>query len=125
MHAPLLSHISRYVSLNEEEEKLFLSAVQYKEVANKEFLLQSGQVCNGNYFVINGCFRMYLNTDYGTEQIIQFGIDNWWISDYTSLESKRPSDFFIQAVEKSSVILIEFIDVPRGFTLYLSSISDS
>lgn len=107
MYDPLLNHISRYVSLGEKEEKLLLSLVQYKEVTSKEFLLQAGQVCNGNYFVINGCFRMYLNTDYGTEQIIQFGINNWWISDYTSFDNKRPSEFFIQAVEKSSVILIE------------------
>lgn len=104
---PLLHHIRRYVPLSDDEASLLLDSIHFKIVNSKAFLLQAGQVCGGNYFIVNGCFRMYLNTDYGTEQIIQFGIDNWWIADYTSFEQQRPSDRFIQAVEKSSVIVME------------------
>ncbi|HEY3405016.1 MAG TPA: Crp/Fnr family transcriptional regulator [Ohtaekwangia sp.] len=107
MYTPLLNHIRKYISVDDEEEKLLLSLAQFREVRNKEFLLEAGQVCSANYFVCDGCFRMYLNTDYGTEQIIQFGINNWWISDYTSFESQRPSELFIQAVEKSSIVILE------------------
>ena len=90
-----------------QDEEWLSASIHFREVSNKEFLLQAGQVCTASYFIIEGCFRMYLNTDYGTEQIIQFGIDNWWISDYASLESQHPSHHFIQAVEKSSILVIE------------------
>jgi CRP-like cAMP-binding protein len=70
-------------------------------------ILAQGQICTANYFIVKGCFRMYLNTLDGTEQIIQFGIDNWWITDYTSLDSGKPSLFNIQALEKSSVVVVD------------------
>jgi CRP-like cAMP-binding protein len=50
---------------------------------------------------------MFYITDEGTEQMIQFGIDNWWLTDYMSLDNQRPSQFNIQAVENSEVILLE------------------
>ncbi len=107
MFAPLFHHLRRFVPLSSEEETLLSASIHFKEINNKEFLLQEGQVCNANYFIVKGCFRMYLNTNYGTEQIIQFGIDNWWIADYMSFESQKASDRFIQAVEKSTVIIVE------------------
>lgn len=60
-----------------------------------------------NYFVLSGCFRLYLITDTGSEQILQFGIPNWWICDYQSLENKAPSDYYIQAVENSEVAILD------------------
>jgi CRP-like cAMP-binding protein len=66
-----------------------------------------GQVCNACYFVVKGCLRMYTIPDNGTEQIVQFGIDNWWICDYTSFDSQKPSMFNIQAVEPSTLIYID------------------
>lgn len=49
---------------------------------------------------------MYVNTDQGTEQIIQFAIDNWWITDYMSLDHQQPSVFSLQAVEDSNIAII-------------------
>ena len=49
---------------------------------------------------------MYFIKDTGQEQIVQFGLDNWWITDYTSLESHQPSGYFIQAVENSEVVVL-------------------
>ncbi len=117
---PLLKHINRYVVLDPAEEERIRQHVQVSDIKNRELILVSGQVCKANYFVMKGCFRMYTNTDSGTEQIVQFGIDNWWITDYTSYDSQKPTSFNIQALESGTIAILErqaqdqlFIEVPK------------
>jgi CRP-like cAMP-binding protein len=80
---------------------------QYKTYPKKEFLLKEGQVCRSLHFVEKGCLRMYFMNSRMAEQITQFALENWWISDYFSFMDKKPSGYFIQAVEKSEVLSID------------------
>lgn len=93
--------------LTEEEQQVLLSGFRYQEVKRKEHLLRQGQICNGNYFVLKGCFRMYYVNENGIEQVVQFGIDNWWITDYDSFEKRIPSQYYIQAVEQSEIAILD------------------
>jgi len=120
MHTELLAHIKRFVSLTPEEEKIVKGYVHTQDVKYKELVLKSGQVCDAYYFVVKGVLRMYTLTDNGTEHIVQFAIDNWWMSDYTSFDTQKPSLFSIQALEPTTVIVIDkkvqeiiFQEVPK------------
>jgi CRP/FNR family transcriptional regulator, anaerobic regulatory protein len=103
----LLAHIQRYVSLSQEEQDVLCHYLKYKKIQKKELILKEGQVCIGNYFIIHGCLKLHTYKDKGTEQIIQFGIDNWWISDYMSLDAQKPSLFNIEAVEPTELVYLE------------------
>jgi len=107
MYAPLLDHIARYVTLTETESNLLLSYLKQQTIARKEYLVTEGQVCLANYFVLRGCLRTYLLNEKGGEQTIQFGIENWWLTDYASLDNHAPSQFFIQAIENTEVVVFE------------------
>ncbi len=107
MFSPLFQHFQKYISLTAEEEEIIKPYLQISTVANKEYILQQGQICQANYFIANGCIRKYFTTDQGTEQIIQFAIDNWWITDYTSMDFQQPSLYTIQAVEESVIIVLK------------------
>lgn len=50
---------------------------------------------------------MDFNKEKGTEQITQFAIENWWISDYTSLFTLSTSSFYIQAIEDCEIMILE------------------
>jgi CRP/FNR family transcriptional regulator, anaerobic regulatory protein len=106
-YTSFLNHIRRYITLSAEDEAFLLSRVYPLKVKSKQFIMEEGEVCIARYFVSKGCVRMYLNTDYGTDQVIQFAIDNWWMADYNSLEMQRPSVHYIQAVEPSELIVLE------------------
>ncbi|MFD2600465.1 Crp/Fnr family transcriptional regulator [Flavobacterium suzhouense] len=106
MFDAIVTHIKKHVSLTREETELLLASLELRELKKKEHLLEAGQICNENYFVADGCLRMYLTTDKGTEQVIQFAIENWWMTDYFSFKSNQPSNFYIQAIEKTTVIAI-------------------
>lgn len=120
MHTALLKHIHQYTPLNEVEEKAIVQTVKVLQLKKKTVILAPGENCKGNYFVVKGCLRMYFFDDKGVEQTTQFAIENWWIGDYTSLALKKTSDFYLQAIEDSTVILLEstveealFQEVPK------------
>jgi CRP-like cAMP-binding protein len=103
----LLQHINKFIRLSEEEKLLLPQFFQHKVLHKKEHLLKEGQVCTTNNFVAKGVLRLYYITETGTEQIIQFAIDNWWMTDYMSYESKHASGFNIQAVEASELLTLD------------------
>ena len=108
MYNSLLEHIRRFVSLTGEEEDILVNVLHHKKVRKKEFLLKEQQICPANHFVLKGCFRMYFIQENGVEQIIQFAIENWWITDYQSLDWQVPSRFYIQAIEPSEVAILDY-----------------
>jgi CRP/FNR family transcriptional regulator, anaerobic regulatory protein len=103
----LLDHIQKFVSLTEEEQEAVVSCFSVQTIPKKGHLFRQGQICTANYFILKGLFRMYYINDDGTEQILHFGIDKWWIADYDSLEKQVPSGFYLQALELSSVAVLK------------------
>lgn len=73
----------------------------------KEFLCTEGQICKSQYFVLEGCLRMYFTDEKGVEKTIQFAIEHWWLADYFSFQLQQASSFNIQAVERSTVYAID------------------
>jgi len=107
MPAGLATHIKKFVDLTEEEASILLTYTRPLEIKKKGFLLKEGQVCRANYFVEKGCLRLFFIDEKGTEQTVQFAIENWWVTDYTGFRSQAPSHFYIQAVENSKITVFE------------------
>jgi CRP/FNR family transcriptional regulator, anaerobic regulatory protein len=106
MYPELLSHIKRYVQLSAQEEQLLCDTVELIRLKKKQVLLEPGKLCRGNYFVLKGCLRQYFVNSKLNEQIIQFGLENWWIADQDSLLNRQPTTTCIQAIEESEVLLL-------------------
>lgn len=107
MHTALINHIQKYVQLDEKEVETILKYVKPLSLNNKEYLVNEGKICKSYYFVEKGCLRMFYNNDKGLEQIIQFAIEGWWITDYFSIINMKPSEYSIQAVESSDILSID------------------
>lgn len=108
MYAELLAHIARYVALTPAEAQLVGAYFSQQAVPRKAYLLEAGQPCAASYFVLQGCLRLYFITEKGAEQITQFALENWWLTDYSSLLSRQPSLFYIQAVEPTTVAVLDY-----------------
>lgn len=103
----LLEHIKNYISVDDKEISQLTTYFNESSIRKKEWLLEEGHICRHNHFVERGCLRMYFVNDKGTEQITQFAIENWWITDYMSFDRQTLSPFYIQAIEPSDVISID------------------
>lgn len=103
-----IAHIRRYVELCDDEVLKLEKYLQPMELKRREYLFREGEVCKYNYFVEKGCLRMFFNNDKMIEQTTQFAIENWWLSDYFSFARQSPSEYAIQAVEKSVIVAIDY-----------------
>lgn len=113
MHTALINHIERYVELDEKSIQSICEYFKPMSLKNKEYLLKEGQICKAHYFVEGGCLRMFYNNDKGLVQIIQFAIEDWWLSDYFSITSQQPSEYNIQAIETSKVLFIDHLSLDK------------
>jgi len=107
MHKNIIQHIRKFVDLSESELEVFNKYVETHQLKKKEFLIQERRVCKYLYYVEKGCLRMYFINNKGVEQITQFALDGWWISDYQSFINSTPSDYYIQTIEESSIVSID------------------
>ncbi|WET51049.1 Crp/Fnr family transcriptional regulator [Chryseobacterium indologenes] len=103
----ILNHISQYISLSESEKETLYSSIKYKKLKRRQYLLQEGQICTYDYFVISGCLRQYEVSRNGRENTVQFAFENWWISDWHSMIHSQPSVYNIEAMENSEVFMVE------------------
>jgi len=111
-----IAHIRRYVDISNDEVLILEKYLQPMELKRREFLLREGDVCSSNYFVEKGCLRMFFNNDKMVEQTTQFAIEDWWLSDYFSFARQTPSEYAIQAVEKSVVVAIDYQSQDKLFS---------
>ncbi len=103
----LRRQIEKRITLTDEEFARCTAFFVSRKVRKKQFLLQEGNVCTHIAFVTSGCLRAYTIDRKGEEHIIQFAIEDWWISDLHSFLSGSPATYNIDALEDSEVLLLE------------------
>jgi len=127
----LRTHINKRLQLTAEEFDHCAGFFKHRTIKKRQVLLQGGDVCRHLVFVNQGCLREYTIDYKGEEHIIQFAIEDWWISDLNSFLSGAPSTHHIDALQNSEVLLLDksarekmFTAVPkmeRFFRLLLES----
>jgi CRP-like cAMP-binding protein len=113
---PLIDYFEKHLPLNEDEKSIVEDVFKERRVKRRQFILQEGDVCVHNTFVVEGCFRTYYSDPNGKEHNLQFAIENWWTGDIQSFFSKEPSKLYIEAMENSVILQIKRED---QFKLYL------
>jgi len=103
----LRKHIEKRVELDDDEFAICARFFIPKKLRKKQFLLHEGEICKNIGFVNSGCLRQYTIDSKGTEHIIQFAIEDWWVSDLNSYLSGKPATENIDALEDSEVLLLE------------------
>lgn len=92
--------------LKEEAFDGFYSLLSEKQYGKKEWLLQAGSICKNQHFISEGLVRAYYTDDHGTERIVQFGIENWWVTDMDSFSNQKASAVHLQALEATTTLAI-------------------
>ena len=106
MYSQINSNISRYVTFDAEELEIFNALLDYKVVPRKTILLQEGEKCNFEAFVRKGCVRKYYIDTNGFEVILQFAIEDAWVSDISfSLYENKRSRVYIETLEDCELFL--------------------
>jgi CRP-like cAMP-binding protein len=106
MYEVLHSYISNKVKISPEEFEVVKSAFTPKRLKKKQYLLQEGDPCKYIAFVCEGALRLFSIDVKGQEHILQFALENWWITDRKSLNTGEPSMYNIDALEDTQMLVI-------------------
>ena len=103
----LYTYLSQRMQLTLQEFDLVRDLFIPRSMKKGELLLREGEVAKYGAFVCTGCLRSYVVDNKGKEHIVQFAPENWWLSDIDSMLHKKPSLYFMDAIEPTEVLLAE------------------
>ncbi|MEX6689424.1 Crp/Fnr family transcriptional regulator [Danxiaibacter flavus] len=102
----LIAHIEKFSSIPANKASLLEPFFEHKIYKKKELLLTEGQRCYEKFFIVKGCVHLFYLRQNGTEQTIDFALENWWTSDFTAFQQGAGAQFSIRAVENTEVLSI-------------------
>ncbi len=91
--------------LTDQELQMIKYVSVPKKLRRKQYLLQEGDIAKYQAFVCKGLLRMYGIRGDGSEHILGFAPENWWITDRESVTLGQPAKTNIDAIEDSELLL--------------------
>ena len=113
---PLLKYIEKHISLNQKEEDFLLSKITIRKYLKGQFVIQQGDVCNCECFVLSGCTKTFHMDEEGQEHILMFSIEDWWTSDMGSFITQTPADFNVQCLGNTELIVFSYEVIEALYT---------
>lgn len=110
MSIVLRKHIEQIVSLTEEEFSQVLRYFTPRKFKRYQFVVQQGQLVEHEFFILDGLVKAYYVSDDGKEHIIQFGMENWWVSDYLAFLKHEKATLNIDCIEETNLLCISLSD---------------
>ena len=94
-------------ALTPETLEALKSGITTKQVTKGEMLLKKGEKARKHYFVTAGLLRSYIVDEKGKEHIFMFASEGWMIGDIGSHIIDKEADLFIDAIENSTIEVLE------------------
>lgn len=107
----VLQHIRRRVPLTEEEGAFVATKCRKRTYLKGQYIVQEGDVCRFQTFVLYGKVRTFYLDDKGNEHIVAFGIEDWWVGDIASFSTQTPAEFNTECLENTIVAQLSYEDM--------------
>lgn len=105
---PLLKYISNYIDLTPNEIAILESKITVRKYLKGQYIVQQGDICKYECFVLSGCTKTFYVDKEGQEHILMFSIEDWWTSDMGSFITQTPADFNVQCLENSELVMFSY-----------------
>ena len=106
MHEELVKSLRSRINISDEGIDLLKRKLIPKKARKRHYPLNAGDVCQYMIFVERGLLRSFSDDRNGSEHIMQFATEGWWISDMSSFFSRESSMYNIEALEESELLLM-------------------
>ena len=103
--------IFKDLNFTKAEIKIIESLFHKINVKKGTILLNAGDLVDVQYYILDGCLRTFHMDSQGKEHTIQFGIKDWWVSDFTALLDSDEAILTIEAIQDSTLYKISKQDM--------------
>lgn len=100
------AYLKERLNISSDQAARAVSSLPTKKFKKGEKVLQVGDLNSATYFVNSGLLRCFSMDEKGKEHIIQFAPENWIISDRDSAVFNGASQFYIDAIEDTEVVIV-------------------
>lgn len=104
----LRNQIEQIISLTDTEFSYIYTHFKHKKFKKRQFIIQEGQLVENDFFILSGCLKSYTTDDNGKDHIIQFGLPDWWITDYQAYYNQTSATVNIDCIEESEVLCLSY-----------------
>ena len=94
-----IKQIFKDLDFSEKEIQLINNAFKKVKFNKGAVLIEEGETVNTQYFIMEGCLRSYRINKLGKEFTVQFGVKDWWISDYTAFFSSEKAIMTVEVIQ--------------------------
>ena len=104
----LRSHIEKIVPLSDEEFALVASYFVERSLKKHQFLVQEGILVTNEYWVAHGLLKASQIDSSGKEHILQFAMEDWWVTDYQAFFQQKEASLDVICLEDTQVLAISY-----------------
>jgi CRP-like cAMP-binding protein len=98
-------YLREHSDVSDEDLEVIRAASTQRKLRKWQSILHEGEVWRHNCFIASGCCRLYRFDKNGTDHTLRFAVKNWWITDQESFNRQTPSEYNIEALAPSTVII--------------------
>jgi CRP-like cAMP-binding protein len=106
MSIELRRHFEKITPLTDQEFDYILSHFTTKKLKKHQFLIQEGDNVTNDYFVVKGLLKAYHVDKEGKEYIMQFAMEDWWVTDYQAYFSQTKATLNIDCIEEVEILCL-------------------
>ncbi len=108
MEQVLRNQIEKIVKLTDEEFQFVLSHFTVRTYRKHQYLVQAGDPAPHDHFVVKGLLKSFYVDDAGKTHIMQFAMEDWWISDPQAFHNQTLATLNIDCIEDTQVLYISY-----------------
>lgn len=102
----LRHHIEQIVALTDDEFTAALSYFTVKNFRKHQIVIHEGDYVHHEFFVVKGLMRSWHANPDGKEHIIQFAVENCWITDPQAFHHRTKATLNVECMEDTKVLAI-------------------
>jgi CRP-like cAMP-binding protein len=99
-------HFEKITPLTDKEFEYILSHFTTKKLKKHQFLIQENDDVLNSYFVVKGLLKAYHIDKNDKEHILQFAMEDWWISDFQAYFNQTKATLYIDCIEEVEVLCL-------------------
>lgn len=106
-------HLEKFIALSDEEFEQVMTYFTSRKMGKYDVLIKQGSRVKYTYWVISGLVTSNYIDPKGKEHIIQFAIENCWITDQNAFYNQSQAMFNVVCMEPCELLCISFDDRER------------
>ncbi|WP_339608040.1 Crp/Fnr family transcriptional regulator [uncultured Roseivirga sp.] len=101
-------HLDKYVTINDDEYQQLLNSFKFKRFKNHQILVRENEYVHFTFWVKKGLIVSSFIDEKSREHIIQFAIENCWITDQNAFYNKEKATFRLTCLEPTEVLELSY-----------------